>query len=833
MFEISDVKSFKDSVHGYINIPSIFVKELIDTEYFQRLRNIDQTGMRILYPDAKHDRYGHSLGVFHLGCKAVDAMLNNFSKSPYWHVSSIKTENYRFWAKNKVLFLIACLLHDIGHAPFSHSLEDLFQSQTGGEPIHIKDKFVQVMADAAADNCEKNLWSDMLDPDAKSPATHEMMGALLVMDSAMGLREHIENIFNYLISERFPRPRQDDILYAEHHNYDATVSPIDDDDLSFIARMITGIKYQEYDFEKQIKNCFIELLNGSTFDVDQLDYIMRDTQMSGINNISIDVERLLGSINIVHSVVYKEVDGLKCENRVITDLKFKQNGAPMKIDGDISGVLSIPSGYKVCIARGSTIESMSGASSHAEAINIKIDGEKPVKFDKSAYILCNGTQLIGNGITTEINQMKGAYYIENACVKDKCGFNFTVNLDARPIILSVRGHCNLTIEREKEASFSNHVEIMGNMRAQKAMISGSYSPLTILNEDIKRPPTDKMYATLSIGYHKQAMNIIANVIEARNYLYLWIYAHHKVVYYANFLLPCIAKYLANDKAVGNLVKKGGVPQTPLLYENLKLLDDSYMWTLVRRNGMNSDNGDLKKLCEELVGRRYMSSLLKSFAEFDLLFALYSESQIGNLYDRIFNSSNYIDTDKPYLEDSSSSAKNTSCMYDSCESDKDAESPNNQSEIAKIAGYLNSESIIKINKRLKEILPEKSKLSENSINAAVIVSARYKEKRLNCNSINIVMRDEVVTMDQIPSLQEKKIKTSDKNRYFYIYYDTKRSKGLFSQEEKNEFKRAVKKAFKDFFDEIVGIRRNRLRPRRAAKSSALYKYYRGAFIDRRS
>ncbi len=68
------VKIFKDSVHGYINVPTLYVKYLIDNEYFQRLRNIEQTGMRVLYPAAKHDRFSHSLGVFHLGQKAVEAL---------------------------------------------------------------------------------------------------------------------------------------------------------------------------------------------------------------------------------------------------------------------------------------------------------------------------------------------------------------------------------------------------------------------------------------------------------------------------------------------------------------------------------------------------------------------------------------------------------------------------------------------------------------------------------------------------------------------------------------------------------------------------------------
>ncbi len=103
MFDIKDMKIFKDPVHGYISIPKCFVEHLIDTEAFQRLRNIDQTGMRILYPGAKHDRFAHSLGVYYLGSKAVDTLLENFSEDDYWSISS-DNKKVLFWAKKQGSF---------------------------------------------------------------------------------------------------------------------------------------------------------------------------------------------------------------------------------------------------------------------------------------------------------------------------------------------------------------------------------------------------------------------------------------------------------------------------------------------------------------------------------------------------------------------------------------------------------------------------------------------------------------------------------------------------------------------------------------------------------
>lgn len=76
--DITQVKIFKDPVHGYINVPTCYAKLIIDNFYFQRLRNIEQTGMRVLYPAAKHDRFSHSLGVFHLGQKAVEALRKDY-----------------------------------------------------------------------------------------------------------------------------------------------------------------------------------------------------------------------------------------------------------------------------------------------------------------------------------------------------------------------------------------------------------------------------------------------------------------------------------------------------------------------------------------------------------------------------------------------------------------------------------------------------------------------------------------------------------------------------------------------------------------------------------
>ena len=74
-------KKFRDPVYGYIEIDDEIVHNIIDTAVFQRLRQIRQTSYEPLYPSSLHNRFVHSLGVYHLGKKAITA----FYHSLCWH----------------------------------------------------------------------------------------------------------------------------------------------------------------------------------------------------------------------------------------------------------------------------------------------------------------------------------------------------------------------------------------------------------------------------------------------------------------------------------------------------------------------------------------------------------------------------------------------------------------------------------------------------------------------------------------------------------------------------------------------------------------------------
>jgi HD superfamily phosphohydrolase len=102
-------KIFNDPVYGFIATPYASILEVIDHPYFQRLRRIKQLGLtHMVYPGALHTRFHHALGCTHLMKQAIDTLRNNGHE-----ITEEEAEGV----------ILAILLHDIGHGPFSHALE--------------------------------------------------------------------------------------------------------------------------------------------------------------------------------------------------------------------------------------------------------------------------------------------------------------------------------------------------------------------------------------------------------------------------------------------------------------------------------------------------------------------------------------------------------------------------------------------------------------------------------------------------------------------------------------------------------------------------------------
>lgn len=107
---IKQYKIINDPVHGFINIPQGLILDIIQHPYFQRLKDIRQLGLtNLVYPGACHSRLNHALGAMHLMKEAIN---------------SIRSKGTFISDEDELQAMAAILLHDVGHGPFSHALEN-------------------------------------------------------------------------------------------------------------------------------------------------------------------------------------------------------------------------------------------------------------------------------------------------------------------------------------------------------------------------------------------------------------------------------------------------------------------------------------------------------------------------------------------------------------------------------------------------------------------------------------------------------------------------------------------------------------------------------------
>ena len=158
-----------DPIHDFVRVYDNELK-IIDTPIFQRLRRIRQlSGAHLIYPGAQHTRFEHSLGVMHIASMAGQVLAEKGV------VSSDDIQNLR----------LASLLHDIGHGPFSHLFEEIFEEKRKishedlGRDIILKTEIGDIISKNGFD---KKLITKLAFGDSKLQFMNEIISGVLSAD---------------------------------------------------------------------------------------------------------------------------------------------------------------------------------------------------------------------------------------------------------------------------------------------------------------------------------------------------------------------------------------------------------------------------------------------------------------------------------------------------------------------------------------------------------------------------------------------------------------------------------------------------------------------------
>jgi uncharacterized protein len=274
------IKIIKDPIHGYIKLSDEEVK-IIDSKYFQRLRNIIQLSTtHMVYPSARHSRFEHSLGVFYLSKMIIDNLIENCNKF------SETVNDIEILEEIRQTLRCASLLHDIGHFPYSH-LGEVFCDVEELLTILDKEGFIP--------ECEKNgvfLFDDETATISKKnqvkaslrggSAPHELSSCALILSS--DLKDIIED--------------------------DLKLNPFE------VCAYILGES-----IEAKKRDCWhfkvgSQILN-SKIDADKLDYIIRDHRMSGALLSGIDSDRMIMAYTVCNEELVLSMKALSIINNFL------------------------------------------------------------------------------------------------------------------------------------------------------------------------------------------------------------------------------------------------------------------------------------------------------------------------------------------------------------------------------------------------------------------------------------------------------------------------------------------------------------------------------------
>src|SRR5687768_17170698 len=157
-------KIINDPVHGFITVDDPLVFKVIAHPYYQRLRRIHQMAFaHLVYPGAVHTRLHHSLGAYHLMYNAI---------------FELKNKGVQITPEEETAAKISILLHDVGHGPFSHALENVLINNTHHEAISIL--IMRVLNEQMNGQLQKAI--DIFTNNYTRPFLHQLISGQLDVD---------------------------------------------------------------------------------------------------------------------------------------------------------------------------------------------------------------------------------------------------------------------------------------------------------------------------------------------------------------------------------------------------------------------------------------------------------------------------------------------------------------------------------------------------------------------------------------------------------------------------------------------------------------------------
>lgn len=232
--KLEEKKVLRDPIHDYINIDYKVIWDCIDTKEFQRLRRIHQLGGTFqVYPSAEHSRFSHSLGVYEI----VRRMVNEVSD-----LANMLSE------KEKVTVMLAGLLHDVGHGPFSHAFEQV---------THFNHE--KYTAKIILENTEINHILSSISPSLPQEVVNVIE------------HKHENDILNQIVSAQLDADRMDYLLRDSYFS----ATSYGQFDLERILRTLRVRKYKEVKAEEAKDKLVIKATGIHSVE----DYIMARYQM--------------------------------------------------------------------------------------------------------------------------------------------------------------------------------------------------------------------------------------------------------------------------------------------------------------------------------------------------------------------------------------------------------------------------------------------------------------------------------------------------------------------------------------------------------------------------